>query len=78
MVQYEQSTLEYIVSLKQHNNHQEILGFYNKNCVTRRLRRHLVTQFSVANGKKQISQACKIFYGSFIKLRSIIKKLYKF
>jgi hypothetical protein len=51
--------------------------FDSKHVVIRHMRRHIVTQFSVTNGIKQIYQVCGRTCESFIKLRSTTKKLYK-
>jgi hypothetical protein len=73
MVQNEQKTLEDTVS-SQHKYHQNSKNTF----FILRIRRHLVTQFSVANGNKENSQVCRTVYESFIRFLSITKTLYKF
>jgi hypothetical protein len=62
MVQYEQKNLDDIISITRTT--RTIKGFENKRLLIRRIQRHTVTQFSAANGNKQISQVrrtiCKI------------------
>jgi hypothetical protein len=77
MVQHEQKTLDDTVS-PQHKSHQKIKSFDNKHFLIHRIRRHLVTQFSVANDKKYISQVCRTIYESYIQFRSITKKFTNF
>jgi hypothetical protein len=54
---------------------RRITAINNKHFLIRHIPRYLVTQFSVANGKEQISQACRTICKSFIKLRSVTKVL---
>jgi hypothetical protein len=61
-MQKEQTTLAAIAFPQQHKNHQKS----NKHFLIRRIRRHLVTQFSVGNGNKQISQVCRTICENFI------------
>jgi hypothetical protein len=43
-----------------------IRGFHSKHFLIRHMRRHFVTQSRVANGKKQISQICRMIRESFV------------
>jgi predicted GTPase len=63
---------------QQHKKHTTSKSFDNKYIQIRHIRRHLVSQFSATNVNKQISQFRGMIYESFIKLRSMKIKLYKF
>jgi hypothetical protein len=57
---------------------RRVKGFDKKHFLIRRIWRHLVTSFSVANENKQLPKLCKTACESFIQLVSIIKKLHEF
>jgi hypothetical protein len=68
IVQHEKITLDDMTSPQQQKNYQKIENFSNKHFLIRRVRRHLITQFSVANGNKHISQMCRTICRSFMQL----------
>jgi hypothetical protein len=39
--------------------------------------RHILTQFNIANGNKQISQICRTIYDNFIQLTKDVKQMLK-
>jgi hypothetical protein len=63
---------------EQHKNHQKRNGFDIKNFLIHRIWCHLVTQYSAANGNKQISWAHRMMYERFTELCLMTRKLYKF
>jgi hypothetical protein len=71
--------IETIFSLQSNARYiRKLNGFDNKHFLIHRTRCHLVIQFSVANGSKQITQVCRAIFESFVQLRSITKNVYKF
>jgi hypothetical protein len=64
-----------ILSLQRHENHQRSKTFWWHLSIYR-MRHHLVTQFSVTNGNKRISQVCRTMCDSCTGLCSLTQKFY--